>query len=148
MNKQASVVIIIRDSNSPGFPGSHREVLCVTNRNFSTLTLPGGTNEPEELPSTTAIRELQEEIGVSITPTALQHVGGGLSQLEGEPPWGVFIYYAASVWGVPMHVENGTEIHWRTWESFLNETIFADFYRKHLPNGIEPFPTTVFLGAS
>lgn len=146
---QASVVLIIRETNIPTFPvGFQREILTVTNRKFATLCLPGGTVDPGEDPMTTAVRELQEEISVSVQPSSLVYLGKSISKVEDLPDWEVSLFYARSIWGRPTHVENGTEIYWRTWKQFLEETIFRPYYERMLPFGVNPFTSTRFHGTS
>lgn len=147
--KEAAVVLIIRETNVPIFPvGYQREILAVTSRKYTTLVLPGGTLDPGEQPMTTAIRELQEEISVTVEPKNLIFIGSDISSLAGEEDWKVHTFYASQIWGTPCSVEHGTDLHWVTFEQFMKSTIFSPYYRKLLPNGIDLFPSTKILGAA
>lgn len=147
--KEASVVLFVRETDVPAFPvGYQREILAVSSRKFTSMVLPGGTVDPGEDIRHTAIRELREEISVSVELKDLIHVGSGVSHVDGQEDWLVHLFYARSVWGTPTHVENGTELRWLSYEKFLESTIFVAYYREQLPAGIITFAATRFLGTA
>lgn len=149
MDKQAAIVLIIRDTNVAKFPvGFEREILTVTNRRFGTLALPGGKVDPGETPLQAAIRELQEEVSVMVEPQHLTLLGSSVNIVADVPDREVFLYHATCAWGRPTNVEQGTEIFWRTFNQFAEESFFAPFYKKHLPNGIDHLPSTRMAGAA
>lgn len=150
MERQAAIVLIIRDTGIPMFPvGYQREILAVTNRRFGTLSLPGGKRDPgDALIVDTAVRELAEEVGLVAEPKNLTLVGSSVNIVADVPDREVFLYHARIVWGTPTNVENGTEIHWRTYKQFADESFFAPFYRRHLPEGIDHLSSTKFLGST
>lgn len=148
MDKQAAIVLIIRETNIPSFPvGYQREILAVTNRRFGTLALPGGKVDPGETPLQAAVRELQEEVSVVVNPRDLVLIGHSVNIVADVPDRDVYIYHATIIWGRPTEVERGTALHWRPYDSFARESFFAGFYNKHLPDGIQHLPTTKFLGS-
>ena len=147
MDRQAAIVLIIRDTNVVKFPvGYEREILTVTNRRFGTLVLPGGKTEPGETPIQTAIRELQEEVSVVVEPPHLHFIGSSVNVVEGLADREVFLYLATQTWGKPTNVEEGTEIYWRSFNQFAEESFFSAYYKRHLPEGIDHLPSTRMMG--
>jgi ADP-ribose pyrophosphatase YjhB (NUDIX family) len=150
MRKEAAIVLIIRETDVPTFPvGYRREVLAVSSRKFTTMVLPGGTVDPGEIPMHTAIRELREEISVSVEPKDLVYVQSAISRAPAvAEDWLVHLFYARAIWGTPTHVEAGTELRWMAFDQFLESTVFVPFYRECLPEGIASFKSTKFLGTA
>lgn len=151
MQKQAAIALIIRKTDKPKFPvGYRREILTVTNRKYSTLTLPGGKLDPGETPLDAAVREVKEETNLHLSAANLQHIGSSISANaeDRNDDCLVHFYFARSVTGLPASVEKGTDIVWCTLEELLSASYFAPYYKRHLPEGIDRFADTVFQGAT
>lgn len=60
-------------------------VLTVRKRGTARFMLPGGKPEPGEDALAAAVRECREEIGIELTPDALEHVGTFRTAAANEP---------------------------------------------------------------
>lgn len=60
-------------------------LLLVRKRGTFAFMQPGGKIEPGEAPRQAVIRELQEELGLSIDPAALRYLGGFSAKAANEP---------------------------------------------------------------
>ena len=69
--------VVLRDAEG--------KVLTVRKRGTSRFMLPGGKPEPGEQPRQTALREVQEEIGLEILPDALVALGRFTAPAANEP---------------------------------------------------------------
>lgn len=131
--KSACVIVIRPDA----------KVLVVSRKKGDGFAFPGGKQEPNgESLKVCACRELYEEVGAITLPgrLALLHVGPSPSGRI------VHLYYAHKITGVPYAKEYGTTIGWFDFESLLNSTPFADFYKAAFPDGIDHLrPTEVLV---
>ncbi|NTW22694.1 8-oxo-dGTP diphosphatase [Candidatus Falkowbacteria bacterium] len=68
---------------------------------------PGGKVEPGEAPEVTAIRELEEEVGLKARPEDLTKVASSIFRFKGRPEWDqeVHIYALRSWTGTPGETE-------------------------------------------
>lgn len=69
--------VVIRDADG--------RVLVVRKKGTSRFMLPGGKIEPGERPDQTAVRELAEEVGARLDPTALTLLGDWTAAAANEP---------------------------------------------------------------
>ena len=65
------------------------DVLTVRKRNTGMFMFPGGKPEAGETPLDTAIREVEEELGLVLTPGDLVPVGEWLTDAANEPGHGL-----------------------------------------------------------
>lgn len=129
---QAGLVLIVRKSLL-----MPREILVTTNRNYGQYTLPGGKLEPgDPTPRFTAIRELREETGVIAIDSDLSFLLSAVNTVNGSDRE-VHVFFARATWGKPKNVEAGTEFAWFTFEKLLESSVFAPFYKKYLPDGVD-----------
>ena len=80
-------------------------VLCVRKRGTDTFMLPGGKIEPGESSDVTAVREIDEELGLVLDRSALRLVGSYLTAAANEPGHWV----RADVYAYP-HVVSGERV--------------------------------------
>jgi 8-oxo-dGTP diphosphatase len=62
------------------------QVLSTRNKGKTLFYLPGGKREPGESDLQTLIREVREELSVSIEPGTVRHLGTFQAQADGYPP--------------------------------------------------------------
>lgn len=88
-------------------------LLLVRKRGTLSFMQPGGKIEPGEAPREAVIRELQEELGLSIDPAALRYLGGFSSKAANEPGATVEaeLFEAAST-GTPQPAAEIEEMIW------------------------------------
>lgn len=133
----AGVVLV---KNSDGL------VLAVSNRGYGGFSLPGGKGEAGETPKMTASRETYEEVGIFPTGFDLELVAQGPSCVE--PQRMVFLFHARMVLVTsfskePYAREAGSEVRWFTFDELCEQSKFSDFYREHLPHGVDHLGVTV-----
>jgi 8-oxo-dGTP diphosphatase len=73
---------------------------------------PGGKVEPDENPENALIRELEEELGVAIAPSAMGFFGTAREESSGEYPAIVMSLYTASVFEGDPEGRQGQEWGW------------------------------------
>lgn len=80
------------DAEGPGFTvaalilwDAAGRVLSVRKRGTESFMLPGGKIEPGETSDATAVREVEEELGLQIPMGELRFVGGFLTDAANEP---------------------------------------------------------------
>ena len=118
-NKSAVAVIVNDDG----------EWLCVTNRRFNCWALPGGKVEGDESFYDACVREVKEEVDLTI-----KHA---YSIYDGQSDTGriVRVWWVTRVEGVPRAVEAGTAIKWMSFPQLLaSNTVFKAFYVRGLMN--------------
>ena len=127
----ASCVLAIRKSR----------ILVVSRKDGSGFALPGGKNEPGESPKVTACREFNEEVGAMVTPgrLVLLHCGASVSGRV------VHVYYTHKITNEPHAAEYGTTIGWLDFDTLLNSSPFAEFYKIVFPDGVEHLRDTEIL---
>ncbi|MCP3802833.1 NUDIX domain-containing protein [Allokutzneria sp. A3M-2-11 16] len=89
-------------------------VLSTRSRGKDTFYLPGGKRDPGETDIQTLMREIAEELTVTIDPTSAVHVGTFQAQAHGHPP-GVEVRmtcYTAKFTGVLAPSSEIEEITW------------------------------------
>ena len=69
--------VVIRDDEG--------RILLVRKHGTSRFMLPGGKIEPDESPDACAIREAQEELGISLDPVSLRPLGEWTAPAANEP---------------------------------------------------------------
>ncbi len=142
--KQAGIVLIIRDISMQVGP-IQREILVTTNRHYGQYSLPGGKVENSDPdPRFTARRELREETGVVLVDSDMTFLFKAVNTVTGEDRE-VHMFFARAIWGQPKNIEPGTDFAWMTFHQLLDSSVFAPFYKRHLPDGIEHLVTTAMV---
>jgi len=93
-------------------------ILSTRSKGKDTYYLPGGKREPGESDVDTLVREVREELTVSIDPATAVHEGKFTAQAHGHPT-GVEVEmtcYSARYEGVPTASSEIAEIRWLTYE--------------------------------
>lgn len=96
--------------------------LVVTNKKFGGFTFPGGKVEEGETSSQAAIRELEEETG--ITACCLTHIGT-LERSWRKKPFRVFLFTAELGGQEPREVEEGSRPFWVERDALFNPPCLA-----------------------
>lgn len=138
----AGLVIIVRKALL-----TPREILVTTNRRYGQYALPGGKlDEGDPTPRFTAIRELREETGLVVLDSDLSFLLQAVNTVNGSDR-DIHVFFARAAWGQPKNLEEGTEFAWFTYEKLLESSVFAPFYKKHLPDGIDHLMPTLMTGS-
>lgn len=94
------------------------EILSTRSRGKDAYYLPGGKREPGETDLQTLVREIKEELTVTIDPNTAVHEGTFKAQAHGHPE-GVEVVltcYAAKYEGTPAPSNEIEEIRWLRYE--------------------------------
>ncbi len=75
---------------------AHGELLLVRNVGATEWTTPGGIIDPDERPTEAVVREMHEELGITVKPAALLGVYGG-PEYQVHRPNGDKVAYITSV---------------------------------------------------
>lgn len=76
---------------------------------------PGGKVESSETPADALVREIQEELGITLDRDALAPAGFAERAAEGGQPAIVILLYTARQWtGDPTALEDGAAVGWYT----------------------------------
>jgi 8-oxo-dGTP diphosphatase len=89
-------------------------ILSTRSKGKDVYYLPGGKREPGESDVDTLVREVREELTVSIDPATAAHEGTFTAQAHGHPP-GVAVQmtcYSAQYQGVPTASSEIAEVRW------------------------------------
>ena len=92
------------------------DVLTVRKRNTGMFMFPGGKPEPGETPLDTAIREVEEELGLVLTPDDLVPVGEWLTDAANEPGHGLHSHVfmgLALLADAPVPAREIAELRWQ-----------------------------------
>jgi 8-oxo-dGTP diphosphatase len=73
---------------------------------------PGGKVEKGESPRRALVRELNEELSITVDPSAIQPIGFAESQPEGPLPGIVILLYRVSRWRGEPVAEKGAKLDW------------------------------------
>jgi 8-oxo-dGTP pyrophosphatase MutT (NUDIX family) len=111
-------------------------ILSTRSKGKDTYYLPGGKREPGESDVDTLVREVREELRVSIDPATAVHEGTFTAQAHGHPT-GVEVQmtcYSARYEGVPTASSEIAEIRWLAYEdrprvSPVDRIIFDHLYK-------------------
>jgi 8-oxo-dGTP pyrophosphatase MutT (NUDIX family) len=135
--KQAAVVLVIRKNG---------EILVTTNRRYGQYALPGGkVDETDASPRAAASRELEEETALRVAEFDLSFLFAGINtvKLAGtDEDCYVHVFLAREVAGEPRDVEEGTRHAWMSFYRLLQSSVFAPFYKRHMPDGVGHLMTT------
>jgi 8-oxo-dGTP pyrophosphatase MutT (NUDIX family) len=139
MVKQAGLILITRE-----VAYGEKQLLVTTNRHYGQYALPGGKVEMiDRDPLSAARRELKEETTILTIESGLTYLFHGTNTHQGSDR-DVYVYFARNAWGHPHDIEEGTTFAWFNFWTFLDHTVFASFYKRHLPNGIDHLVPTRF----
>lgn len=99
--------VVIRDEDG--------RVLVVRKSGTDRYMLPGGKIEPGESPADTAVRELREEVGLTLDPARLTVLGDWTAPAANEPGLAVHGHVFAHPWVAGAHVNAEIEdLQWLT----------------------------------
>lgn len=115
---------------------SDGRVLCVWNLRYDGFSLPGGMVEEGETTEDALRRELREETSLEVATARFlfegkRHLRPKMDSRGGRASV-VAVYHVTAI-GEPREVEPGCRADWLTWDEFLAQSPFGDFYRAILP---------------
>jgi 8-oxo-dGTP diphosphatase len=97
---------------------SNGEILSTRSKGKDTYYLPGGKREPGETDLETLVREVEEELAVTVDPTTAVHEGTFRAQAHGHPT-GVEVQltcYSAAHKGTPKASSEIEEVRWLSYK--------------------------------
>ncbi|KHE73402.1 NUDIX hydrolase [Kocuria marina] len=109
-------------------------VLTVRKRSTGMFMFPGGKPEGDETPLETGIREVREELGISLTPEQLRPVGEWHSDAANEPGHGLHSHVFVStvpLTDTPVPAAEIVELRWQPLAGAEDVTDLAPLARLH-----------------
>lgn len=103
-------------------------ILCVWNKRYNGWSMPGGLVKDNETVEAGQARELFEETGLITVSAKLMFSGPHNTSVPTGRASLVYVFNVV-VSGEPREMENGCPIAWLTYEEFLQQSPFSDFYK-------------------
>lgn len=116
-----------------------KKLLGALSKGRDTWYLPGGKREEGEGDADTLVREIQEELGVTIDPLSLQLFGVYEAQAHGKPPGTIVrtTCYQAIYTGTPQPHQEIAKLGYFSYQeralfSEVNQFVFEELYQRGL----------------